>query len=110
MGKLNVEPIMTFADGSQLLVSTQYTGTGGFSCELYLSTPCERDKLDLRVVSANLEAPTCREAHEGIFHHAQRQFPNIADAIKQPPYLIWPGPHLPLPPDTMGRRQRRARG
>lgn len=100
---------MIFADGSQLLVSTQFMGEGGFSCELYLCTPSEQDKLGLQAVSPHLEAPTCREAHENIFRHARRLYPDRAVEIKGPPYLIWPGPNLPLPPEVRGRRQRGAR-
>jgi len=102
MGKMNVEPIVTFADGSQLLVSSQYSGAGSFTCELYLSVPCEREKLDLRALSDHLEAPTCREAQDIAFHYARRQFPD--NAIKEPPYLIWPGPNLPVAPDNRGHR------
>jgi hypothetical protein len=103
-GKMNVEPIITFADGSQLLVSSQYSGAGSFTCELYRSVPCKKEKLDLRTLSDHLEAPTCREAQAMAFHYAQRQFPDSANAIKEPPYLIWSGPNLPVAPDNRGHR------
>ncbi|MDE3036126.1 MAG: hypothetical protein KGO52_16115 [Nitrospirota bacterium] len=104
MGKMNVEPLITFSDGSQLLVSSQYTGEGSFTCELYLSTPCGKEKLDLRALSDHLEAPTCREAQDIAFHYAQRQFPDSASGMKEPPYLVWSGPNLPVAPDNRGRR------
>ncbi|MFM8552234.1 MAG: hypothetical protein ACKOCD_08005 [Nitrospiraceae bacterium] len=104
MGKMNVEPLITFADGSQLLVSSQYVGTGSFACELYLSMPCTTERLNLRAVSDHLEAPTCREAQEIAFAQACRQFPNSANCIKGPPYLIWSGPNLPTTPDHRWRR------
>jgi hypothetical protein len=94
MARLNVEPMVTFADGSQLLVSTQYSRDGSFSCELFLSVPCTTEKLDLRAVSAHLEAPTCREAQEFAFRQAKRQYPENAVGMKEPPYLIWHGPQM----------------
>jgi hypothetical protein len=110
VGKLNVDPLVTFDDGSELLVSTQFLGTAGFSCALYISAPCERDKLDLRVVSVQLEARTCWEAHESVFLQARQLYPDPTVEIKRPPYLIWPGPNLPVPPEVRGRRKRQARG
>lgn len=103
MGKMNVEPLFTFADGSQLLVSSQYTGEGSFTCELYLSIPSGKERLNLRSLSDHLEAPTCREAQTIAFHYAQRQFPDSASDMKQPPYLVWSGPNLPVAPDNRGR-------
>lgn len=110
MGKLNIDPLATFDDGSELLVSTEFLGEAGFSCALYIAAPSKRDKLDLRVLSAQLEARTCREAHENAFLHARRLFPDPSVEIKRPPYLIWPGPNLPLSPEGRGRRQRWTRG
>ncbi|MBM4124851.1 MAG: hypothetical protein FJ246_07870 [Nitrospira sp.] len=107
MGKMNVEPMVTFTDGSQLLVSTQYSGTGSFTCELYLSVPCKKEKLDLRVVSDHLEAPTCREAQDIAFRYAERQYPENASGIKAPPYLIWTGPNMPVEPENRGGRPER---
>ncbi|MBM4132287.1 MAG: hypothetical protein FJ245_00835 [Nitrospira sp.] len=104
MGKMNVEPIITFADGSQLLVSSQYSGAGSFTCELYLSVPCKMEKLDLRALSDHLEAPTCREAQDIAFQYARRQFPDSANAMKEPPYLVWSGPSLPVAPDNRGHQ------
>jgi len=110
MGKMNVEPITTFADGSQLLVSSQYSGSGSFTCALYLSVPCAKDKLDLRAVSDHLEAATCREAQDIAFHYARRQYPEQAREMKAPPYLVWTGPNLPVEPDNRGHRSAHRAG
>ncbi len=107
MGKMNVEPLITFSDGSQLLVSTHYSGEGSFTCELYLSVQRDKGKLDLRIVSDHLEAPTCREAQDIAFRYARRQYPEKVNGMKEPPYLIWPGPNLPVAPDHRGRRSER---
>lgn len=111
MGRMNVDPIITFADGAQLLVSTQYVGEGRFTCELYLSNPnpTGKDGRDLRVVSDRLEAPTCRQAQDIACCQARRLYPNNAPTIKDPPYLVWPGPHLPVAPDIRWRRSAQGR-
>jgi hypothetical protein len=107
MSKMNVEPMTTFTDGSQLLVSTQYSGEGSFTCELYVSMPCDKGTLDLRVASNLLEAPTCREAQERAYSYAKRLYPNNVSEIKEPPYLIWRGPNLPVAPDNRWPRSER---
>ena len=107
MSKMNVEALTTFRDGSQLLVSTQYSGEGSFTCELYVARPCSKDRLDLRVVSDHLEAPTCRQAQEMAYSVARRQYPDTTGGLKAPPYLVWPGPNLPVAPDNRGRRLER---
>lgn len=93
MSKMNVEPLMTLLDGSQLVVSTQYLGEGRFKCQLYVSVPCNSDNIDMRLVHASeLEASTCREAQDSAYSHAMRLYPEAASGIKKPPYLIWQGP------------------
>ena len=105
MGKLNVDPIMTFGDGSQLLVSTQHIGAGRFTCELYLSNPGPAgNDGGLRPVSEGLEAATCRQAQDFACSQARNLFPNSAATIKTPPYLVWSGPHLPIEPESRWRR------
>jgi len=107
MSKMNVEPLATFPDGSQLLVSTHYSGEGSFTCELYVSRAGEKGKLDLRVVSDHLEAQTCRQAQDMAYTCARRLYPNTTSDLKAPPYLIWSGPNLPVAPDNRGRRLER---
>ena len=42
MGRTNLDPIMTFPDGSHLLISTAWSKEGSFSCALYTARdlPC----------------------------------------------------------------------
>ena len=106
MGRMNADPMITFSDGSQLLVSTHHAGEGRFSCELYLfnPSPSVKDGESLRAVSAALEAPSCRQAQDIACSQARRLFPTDAPTIKEPPYLIWTGPHMPPSPPTRWRR------
>ncbi len=92
MGKMNADPLTTFPDGSQLLVSTQYSREVGFTCELYVSSPGEEGSVDLRVISNHCDASTCLEAQGIAYSYAQRLYPGTADGMKKPPYLIWQGP------------------
>lgn len=106
MTMMTLEPLTTFPDGSQLVVSTQYSGEG-FICELYKSAAGGKDKLDLRVVSDRLAAPTCRQAQDFAYTCATRLFPHTSSAMRKPPYLIWPGPNIPVAPEYRGRRRQR---
>ena len=103
---MNVDPIITFSDGMQLLVSTQYSREGGFACELYLSNPSPggRDAKNLRSVSGRMEASTCRQAQDIACNQARRLYPEQNVTIKTPPYLVWSGPNLPPAPDVGWRR------
>ncbi len=92
MGTMNVDPIATLPDGSQLLVSTQHSRDSSFTCELYVASPDHEGRLDLRVVSDHLEASTCLGAQGIAYCYAQRLYPGTADGMKKPPYLIWVGP------------------
>ncbi len=95
MGRLNADPIATFPDGGQLLVSTAYCGEGQFVCELYMAGVEQMERRDLRVVSSLPEAPTCRQAQASAYTQARHLYPGMAEGMKQPPYLIWSGPALP---------------
>ncbi len=107
MSKINVEPLTTFADGSQLFVSTLYGGEGRFSCGLYVFRPGEKNGQDLRAVSDLIDAATCRQAQALAYHQARNLYPQAAPGMKEPPYLIWSGPNLPLAPGFRGRRTNR---
>jgi hypothetical protein len=105
MAKMNIDPVMTFQDGSRLLISTKYIGDANFKCELYVSTrcddnvstQCDEKKLELRMVSPySIEASTCREAQEKAYFHAVRLYPQASVDMKKPPYLIWQGPAIPI--------------
>lgn len=98
------DALITFADGSELLVSTQYSGDGEFICELYRAMAGVTGKLDLRAVSDELHAATCGEAQESAYRYARQQYPERAD-MKRPPYLIWSGPKAAADPKYRGRRQ-----
>jgi hypothetical protein len=97
MANMNIDPMMIFQDGSRLLVSTKYIGDANFKCDLYVSTQCNENKLELRIVSPySIEATTCREAQEKAYFHALRLYPNAANGMKKPPYLIWQGPAIAI--------------
>src|SRR5262245_66646706 len=91
MGRTNLDPILTFPDGTHLLVSTACSQEGSFSCSLYLATIAADDRGAFRVLSNHSKASTCLIAQEDAYNYAQRLYPRSAEAIKKPPYLIWPG-------------------
>ena len=92
MGRLNIDPIWVFADGKQLLISTQHSGDGRFTCGLYVARLGPDDRLDLRVLTGHFESSTCLEAQESAYRGARSMYPETADGMKKPPYLIWAGP------------------
>jgi hypothetical protein len=81
MSRTNLDPIVTFPDGSHLLISTACSKEGSFSCALYTAT-----------IAADDDAATCLVAQEDAYSYAQRLYPRSAETMKRPPYLIWPGP------------------
>lgn len=92
MGRTNLDPIMTFPDGSHLLISTAYSQEGSFSCALYMATIEADDRGEFRILSHHLAAATCLVAQEDAYGYAQRLYPRSAETMKRPPYLIWHGP------------------
>ena len=92
MSRTNLDPIMTFPDGSHLLISTACSTEGSFSCALYTATIEADDRGAFRIISYHLAAATCLIAQEDAYSYAQRLYPHSADSMKKPPYLIWPGP------------------
>ena len=92
MGRTNLDPIMTFLDGSHLLISTAYSKEGSFSCVLYMATIAADDQGSFRVLSNHATAATCLVAQEDAYSYARRLYPRSAESMKKPPYLIWPGP------------------
>lgn len=91
MGRTNLDLLMTFPDGSHLVISTQRSRDGEFSCALYTAKIGEDDRADFQVISNHLSAPTCQSAQAHAYDYAVRNFPR-AEALKKPPYLIWAGP------------------
>lgn len=92
MGRTNLDPIMTFQDGSHLLISTASIPGGSFVCTLYQATMTVDDRGAFRLISSPQEAATCMMAQRDAYHHAQQLYPRLAEAMKEPPYLIWSGP------------------
>ena len=92
MGRMNVEPLMIFSDGSYLAISTECSKDGDFSCSVY--TVMETgDRLDFRSVADNLlSTHTCLSAQEQAYRYALRLYPEASALMKKPPYLIWHGP------------------
>lgn len=59
MSRINLDPLMTFPDGSHLVVSTQCSKAGDFSCALYNAVVAEDDRVAFQIVSSHLDAATC---------------------------------------------------
>ncbi len=94
MSRLNLDPLLTFEDGSHLVVSTHCSKDGQFSCALYNAVVAADDGAAFRMVSNPLGAMTCLAAQENAYYHAVQLFPRGADSMKKPPYLIWHGPQV----------------
>ena len=92
MSRMNLESLMTFPDGSHLVVSTQCSKEGDFSCALYTAVMAVDDGAAFRMISTHLEASTCLGAQEHAYDHAVQLYPRAAGTMKKPPYLIWHGP------------------
>ncbi len=92
MSRINLESLMTFPDGSHLVISTQQSRDRDFSCVLYSATIEEDDRAAFRILSNHLSASTCLGAQEHAYGYAVRTYPHANEFMKKPPYLIWPGP------------------
>ena len=92
MSRLNLDPIMTFPDGSHLVVSTQCNKEGDFSCTLYNAVVQKDDEAAFQMISNHLSADTCFAAQEHVYSYAVRLYPRAVDVLKKPPYLVWSGP------------------
>jgi hypothetical protein len=92
MSRLNLDLLTTFPDGSHLVISTQCSRTGEFSCALYTATIEPDDHAAFQIISNHLSASTCLGAQEHAYGYALRLYPRAADLMKKPPYLIWHGP------------------
>lgn len=96
MSRINLDKLMTFPDGSQLVISTQCSKEGDFSCALYSAVVEKDDSAAFQVISNHLSASTCLSAQEQAYSYAVRLYPRAADSMKKPPYLIWSGPRTGL--------------
>lgn len=92
MSRSNLDPLMTFPDGSYLLVSTQRSREGDFSCALYTAVIAADESAAFQIISSHLQASTCLEAQNNAYGHAVQLYPRAVDRMKKPPYLIWQGP------------------
>jgi hypothetical protein len=92
MSRLNLQPLMTFSDGSYLAISTECSKEGHFSCSVYTVLE-EGDRTAFRNIASHfLSAPTCLNAQEQAYSYTLRLYPSAAERMKKPPYLIWHGP------------------
>jgi hypothetical protein len=92
MGRLNIDPLFTFPDGSHLVISTQCSKEGSFSCALYTLLISANDRTVYQIVSSHLQAETCLTAQTHAYQYAVQLYPRTVDTMKKPPYLIWHGP------------------
>ena len=92
MSRLNLDPLMTLPDGSHLVISTQQSVGGEFSCVLYSAMMGHDDRIAFHVISHEFAASTCMSAQESAYDYALRCYPSAATGIKKPPYLVWHGP------------------
>jgi len=92
MSSLNLDPLMTLPDGSHLVISTQQSVGGEFSCVLYSARMGHDDRIAFQVISHDFSALTCMSAQESAYGYALRCYPSAAAVIKKPPYLVWHGP------------------
>lgn len=92
MSRCNLDPLLTFPDGSHLVISTQHRTDGDFTCALYKATLGEDDAATFGLISDGLAASTCRAAQDHAYRYALRIYPTAEPTLKKPPYLIWQGP------------------
>lgn len=92
MSRSNLDPLLTFPDGSHLVLSTQYSNGGDFSCVLYSAMIGDDDHIAFNTLSHEFAASSCMKAQEFAYEHALRRYPTATTVMKKPPYLIWHGP------------------
>ena len=94
MSRSNLDPLLTFPDGSHLVISTQQSDGGAFSCVLYSAVVGNDDHMAFNTISHEIAASSCMKAQEFAYEHALRRYPHATATIKKPPYLIWHGPRV----------------
>ena len=92
MSRSNLDRLLTFPDGSHLVISTQHSVEGAFSCVLYSAVIGIDDRIAFKVVSHDIAASSCMKAQESAYEYALRCYPSAGVVLKKPPYLIWQGP------------------
>lgn len=92
MSRLNLQPLMTFSDGSYLAISTECSKEGHFSCSVYTVLE-EGERTAFRNIASHfLSGSTCLTAQEQAYSYTLRLYPSAVEFMKKPPYLIWHGP------------------
>ncbi|MDH5427693.1 MAG: hypothetical protein OEZ57_03695 [Nitrospirota bacterium] len=86
------ESLVVLAHGLRLVVSTQREDDKAFRCGVFEANAREEEMQAYRVISEGFGSMTCLEAQTGAYDYAQRIYPDFADQMKKPPYLIWRGP------------------
>ena len=85
MSRLNLDPLMTFRDGSHLVISAQQSAGGEFSC-LWYSTMMENDdRITFKVLSHHFDTSTCLSAQQFAYDDAFRFYPSAATVLKNHP-------------------------
>ena len=74
MSRINFNPLLTFPDGSHLVISTQCSVGGDFSCALYSAVVETDDHAALQVISNHFAASTCLSAQEYTYSHTLRLY------------------------------------
>jgi hypothetical protein len=92
MSALNLDPLLTFTDGSHLVVSTRWVKEGDFLCALFHVKASATDGTSFQIVSNYLSGTACLNAQNDAYSRALRLYPEAGAEMKKPPYLIWPGP------------------
>ena len=92
MSRTNLDPLITFPDGSHLLISTHCSKQGEFSCALYTAIIAVDDSAFFDMVSSHHAGSTCLSAQEHAYGYAVQLYPHSVEVMKKPPYLIWQGP------------------
>ena len=86
------ESLVVLAHGLRLVVSTQREEDQAFRCGVFEANARKEETQAYRIISDGFEAVTCLEAQTGAYDYAQRIYPDFADQMKKPPYLMWRGP------------------
>ena len=59
MSRINLDPLLIFPDGSHLVIRTQCSVGGDFSCALYSVVVEKDDRAAFQVISNHFAASTC---------------------------------------------------
>lgn len=97
MSRSNLDPLLTFPDGSHLVISTQHSDGGDISCVLYRAVVGDDDHIAFNTISHPFAASNCLKAQESAYEHVLRRYPTATAVMKKPPYLIWHGPRSSEP-------------